>query len=276
MTSSKIFLQFWDFDKSEKSKITAVLRAFSYGDTKSYHSINKYSASKRKCCLDFLIIIFTFKDPAIILETSDIDVFLNEIGSLNATGGGDCPEPSFGATIRAIRASLPNSPIFVYTDARASDTERFTELQALIDESGVRIFYILTRSCGYRKRRSTNDESIVNSIRRRRQSSSEDLYSFIATYSGGQVLNVAASSISDLSSFIFQSIISSYTQILYRIGTNAISEILTFPVDETISSIIITLNGYSITNTITLPGGELTFVSVDGHSVIQGIPTEFH
>ena len=80
-----------------------------------------------------------------------IDDLINAIGNLTAVGGGDCPEPSIGALIRAIRASERGSPIYVFTDASASDEDQRAEVQALIIEKGVRVNYGLTQGCSKRK-----------------------------------------------------------------------------------------------------------------------------
>ena len=76
-----------------------------------------------------------------MFQTYNSEDFLNAIGQLIPRGGGDCPEPSIGALIRAIRASEPNSPIYVYTDAPPSDPNRLAEVEALISEKGVTVSY---------------------------------------------------------------------------------------------------------------------------------------
>ena len=60
-----------------------------------------------------------------------VDIFLDGIAILTADGGGDTPEPTIGALIRAINASEEGSPIFVFTDAEVSDPELLPDAQAL-------------------------------------------------------------------------------------------------------------------------------------------------
>ena len=62
-----------------------------------------------------------FTEPRILITTDRIEEFLGNISSLVADGGGDTPEPSIGATIRAVQASETDSPVYVFTDAAASD-----------------------------------------------------------------------------------------------------------------------------------------------------------
>ena len=186
---------------------------------------------------------------------------MDAIAALVAIGGGDCPEPSTGATIRAIRASEQGSSIYVFTDAGPSDGDREAELRALIEETGVHISYVLTGSCVYRRRRSANGQFDnagrynQNARRNRRQSAEENFYSNIAAFSGGQVLNVQTSSISELSSVIFLSSELSFTEIYQRTGIGFISSNRSFSVDNTITVLLISLNGNSISSVVRTPDG---------------------
>lgn len=69
-------------------------------------------------------ILVPFNDPVIgpAFVTEDPDAFLAAVNSLVAFDGGDCPEPSMSATLLAIRPALPNSTVYVVTDATASDS----------------------------------------------------------------------------------------------------------------------------------------------------------
>ncbi len=67
-----------------------------------------YSACK--LCRGLMVSSVHITDPC---TTVDTDVLLDEIRSLSAFGGGDTPEPSVGALIRAVEASVRQSPIYV-------------------------------------------------------------------------------------------------------------------------------------------------------------------
>ena len=204
--------------------------------------------------------LYCITDPGITIVTEDIEEFLNGIRGLRARGGFDCPEPSIGAVIRAIRESERGSPIFVYTDADASDPGRLAELRALIRRNRNRVNYVLTGNCFGRKRSAGQHdteqhdmEQYLSNMRSPRQV--EDLYSLIAAISGGLVLNVDEFEISGLSSFISFSLLQATTTIFYR--TSSIRPgIYDFPVDETISRILIAVNGRDLMVTVTTPEGE--------------------
>ena len=192
-----------------------------------------------------------------MFQTGNIDNFLNAVGQLNAEGGGDCPEPSIGALIRAIRASEPNSPIYVYTDAPPSDPNRLAEAQALISEKGVTVNYGLTDGCSRKRKRSLQQSNQDYSEVEKRQTSSdsENVYQFLAALSGGQVLNLQPTDIGDLSSLISFSTARTYTTIFYKSGPLPGTYSFLFPVDETATAVLLSINGRSIQVSVRNPQG---------------------
>ena len=115
--------------------------------------------------------------------------------------------------------------------------------------------YVLTGSCSSgRRKRSASSQ--YTSQRWRRQSDTESLYEFIAAYTGGQVLNVPTSAISELASLITLSSQRSYTNMLHKTGPGQFSKTLNFSVDVTTDVVVISLTGQSIGVTIRTPGGE--------------------
>ena len=85
----------------------------------------------------------------------------------------------------------------------------------------------------------------------------DDVYTLIAAISGGQVLNVDQFEISQLSPLISFSLMQSIVTIFYR--TSSITPgSYNLAVDESVSEVLISINGIGITVTnVTAPGGEL-------------------
>ena len=134
-------------------------------------------------------------DRGNITKTYDVDVFLNEIAALIASGGGDCSEPSIGALVRALDASQSDSPIYVFTDASAKDGYLLSTAASLIAQKHNTVTYINQKGCSHKKRTTVSQRQ-----------TEPNPYSYLATLSGGQVLNVEAVDLSKLSTLVVQSI----------------------------------------------------------------------
>ena len=168
--------------------------------------------------------------------------FTAAVGDLISTGASDCSEPTFGAIVRALQQSLPRSSIFVFTDALASDEGRFAEAQALVTKKDIEVNFILTPGCARR--------------RRSRRASGRDLYRFLASFSGGQVLNVAADEVASLSRLVGTSARRTHTSIsLPRDGSLSFSGSIPFLVDASVREVVVIANGVSLSTTVTTPAG---------------------
>lgn len=171
--------------------------------------------------------LVTFGDPNVgtPFVSPDPDDILARINAISPSGGGDCPELSNSALLRAVNKAKFGSRIYVYTDASVKNTDRYLtdNVKAAAKRKDIFIKYILSGSC----------------------SPIDPIYEEIARETGGQVVVVqnTETAVANSYSLIEPELSGDLEPVLIKEETLGDTPITTlFPVDSTMTSLVVTVN----------------------------------
>jgi hypothetical protein len=89
-----------------------------------------------------------FKDSVgTVTSTSNFDEFKTALDGLQVGGGGDCPESSMNATMRAVSGVNQGSSVFIYTDASSNDGQLADAVSSLAASKDVTLYPSVFGSC---------------------------------------------------------------------------------------------------------------------------------
>lgn len=180
-----------------------------------------------------------FNDPDFgpPLVTDEASVLLGGVNGLFAHGGGDCPELSQSGLLEAIDGSLPNSNLYLFTDASALDSGLVNSVIAKARDKDIVINYALSGSC------SPIDPAYVRG----------------ASETGGFLIplaNRSAAEVTKLTSLFLAQLSGDLVRIASSKGTLAGTTSLPFPIDATARRLVVLGNADSLSGfTLRRPSG---------------------
>lgn len=185
---------------------------------------------------DYYILV-PFHDPGFgpVHKTSDPNEFLKILDSLQALGGGDEPEMCLSALQLALINTPPHSEIFVFTDASSKDAHLRSSVEALIQEKKIKVSFLITE-----------DPARTTLKRSKREVLSPhrfDLYTDLASTSGGQVVFTTNNDIGEASEIITDSSHFDVITLLYKQSSEKGAHRNTFLVDEFMYNVTLFING---------------------------------
>ncbi|XP_033098970.1 von Willebrand factor A domain-containing protein 7-like [Anneissia japonica] len=174
--------------------------------------------------------------PAVV--TSDPNECIDYLNSISAHRGGDCPELCLSGIELALTNCLPNSDVYVFTDADPKDEEKESNVVTLTKETNSRVQFILTGSCSRRRRRDI----------RKVRSTTLSSYEIIAEESGGAVYQGSKSDIEQLVNLLDTNVGAALVYVAKSYITRF--HTLLFAIDETISTLTISISSGSSNDVI--------------------------
>ncbi|XP_019616852.1 PREDICTED: von Willebrand factor A domain-containing protein 7-like [Branchiostoma belcheri] len=191
-------------------------------------------------------ILSTFNDPedlGQVRTTKDPDVMITWLNELRVDGGGDCPEYCFSGIEQALLICLPESPLFIFTDADPKDPEKYGIITALMEEKQARLNFLLTGSCTSRDKLDGQEqgyyEATSHTAHRR---SNRNWYEQLAEQSGGSVYEGDKENITELTGVISVTLSNSAPVTLYKASLPAGSgRVVPVQVDSALLELAISL-----------------------------------
>jgi hypothetical protein len=198
-------------------------------------------------------VLVTFRDevsePFI---TNDPIAFRSAVDALTAGGGGDCPESSGAATLRAVKASVQGSRVITYTDATANDPAAVLEAKLRAAADKIQVEMRATGSC----------------------SPIDPAYKDLTAGTGGQLFSVQPSGLSQLSPLTVPQVSGDFEPLLMANGVfSGTPRVFTVPIDWTVRHAVFSIAAEAaVSLTVTRPNGTVVAAGSPGVT-IQNVST---
>ncbi|XP_052788091.1 hemicentin-1-like [Mya arenaria] len=180
---------------------------------------------REKPLYNYVLVPFHDPDYGPVVVTTDPDDFQYELRNLYVQGGTDCPEMSITAIREALAVSLPNSFIYVFTDARSKDYHLVEEVLAMVQQKQSQVVFVLTGDCG--------DPTHAGYL----------AYEQIASTSSGQVFLLRKSQVNEVLNFVRVAVQTRKVNLMSVDVVDSTENEFEIPVDSTLQEITISVSG---------------------------------
>lgn len=171
------------------------------------------------------------------LVTRDPNALLNQLNNILITGGDDCPEMALGGLKNGLEVALPNSIVFLFSDASAKDDYLYDDVKKLIQKKQITVNFLLTGDCS----ESTSERYKV--------------YHKISQVSNGQVYQMEKTKIKEVMMSIRGNLNSNYTVLKFIESSSPGLKTVKFDVDTSLSELKISVAGASSSLILRNPSG---------------------
>ncbi|CAK1542735.1 unnamed protein product [Leptosia nina] len=169
--------------------------------------------------------------------TRDKQVFKSAL-QVRVYGGGDCPEMSLGGILLALNVSRPQSYVYVFTDATASDHKLVGSVLDLVQRKQSQVVFILTGHC--------------NDLHK----PTYKVYQQIAAASSGQIFNLKKNSVYKVLEFVRTSIKNRAVNLASAINPAGYNHTQKIPVDSTVDEVTVSVSGAKPNIRVVNPSGK--------------------
>ncbi|XP_071103193.1 von Willebrand factor A domain-containing protein 7-like [Haliotis cracherodii] len=192
------------------------------------------------------------------------------LDALPVDGGPACRQFSLHNVEAAANFAYPDSRIYVFTKAPPTDTERANDVIKILTEKRITVEFLLTGDWACEgERKGRHGEA------RRRRSAGLDLYSGLATASGGSVYTTDKGGVARMADIIKSTTTSATTILKMSVGT-ATGKLIDIPIDNTIREVTIKIIANAGTtgkpaNTLTDPHKTSVAMTTSGNVTLKDL-----
>ncbi|CAH1248692.1 VWA7 [Branchiostoma lanceolatum] len=214
-------------------------------------------------------VLSTFSDPEIgpVLTTRDPNEMITWLNALTVSGGRDCPEYCFSGIELALLNCLPESKLFIFTDADPKDPEKYSSVAALMHAKQAVLNFLLTGACNSRSLQYGQEQGYFKATSHgANKRSHRNWYDQLAQESGGSIYEGDKENIANLTGVISVALSNSAPVTLYKATLPAGSgRVVPLEVDSALLELVISL-------VATNSAPDLVIENPDGTEQVFGTP----